>query len=301
MNDSTSDFLFELGTEELPSGSLCSMVTALEQEIVAGLAGKGLGHGEVRRFATPRRLAVTIKDVALEADDETIEVAGPPLASAKTESGEWTPAALGFAKKQGVSAEDLIEIDDPKGPRLGLRRIQKGAVAASVLPDIISAAVAAIPVAKRMRWGRERHEFLRPVQWLVALLGEEVLPVSLFGLNSDNRSRGHRFHHAEPVVITNPHGYEQALSAAFVIADFDAAEQMLKSFIQKGNEGRGIVAPRLVVGIPSGVTGVERRAVREAGLAGAREVHLIDEPVAAAIGAGLPVTEPVGTMIVDIG
>ena len=86
-----------------------------------------------------------------------------------------------------------------------------------------------------------------------------------------------------------------------VIADFDAAEQMLKTFIQKGNEGRGIVAPRLVVGIPSGVTGVERRAVREAGLAGAREVHLIDEPVAAAIGAGLPVTEPVGTMIVDIG
>ena len=86
-----------------------------------------------------------------------------------------------------------------------------------------------------------------------------------------------------------------------VIADFDAAEQMLKTFITKGNEGRGIMDPRLVVGLPSGVTGVERRAVREAGMAGAREVHLIDEPVAAAIGAGLPVTEPVGTMIVDIG
>ena len=86
-----------------------------------------------------------------------------------------------------------------------------------------------------------------------------------------------------------------------VIADFDAAEQMLKTFIQKSNEGRGIIAPRLVIGIPSGVTGVERRAVREAGLAGAREVYLIDEPVAAAIGASLPVTEPIGTMIVDIG
>ena len=86
-----------------------------------------------------------------------------------------------------------------------------------------------------------------------------------------------------------------------VIADFDAAEQMIKYFIQKGNEGRGMVAPRLVIGIPSGVTGVERRAVREAGLGGAREVHLVDEPVAAAIGAGLPVTEPVGSMIVDIG
>ena len=86
-----------------------------------------------------------------------------------------------------------------------------------------------------------------------------------------------------------------------VIADFDAAEQMIKTFIQKCNEGRGILAPRIVIGIPSGVTSVERRAVREAGLAGAREVHLIDEPVAAAIGASLPVTEPIGTMIVDIG
>ena len=86
-----------------------------------------------------------------------------------------------------------------------------------------------------------------------------------------------------------------------VIADFDAAEKMIQTFIEKCNEGKGLLAPRIVIGIPSGITSVERRAVREAGLAGAREVYLIDEPVAAAIGASLPVTEPVGTMIVDIG
>ena len=86
-----------------------------------------------------------------------------------------------------------------------------------------------------------------------------------------------------------------------VIADFDAAEKMIQTLIQKCNGGRGILAPRIVIGIPSGITSVERRAVREAGLAGAREVYLIDEPVAAAIGASLPVTEPIGTMIVDIG
>ncbi|MYG38096.1 MAG: rod shape-determining protein [Synechococcus sp. SB0676_bin_10] len=86
-----------------------------------------------------------------------------------------------------------------------------------------------------------------------------------------------------------------------VIADFDASGLMIISFIEKGNEGRRMMAPRLVIGIPSGVTGVERRALRDAALVGAREVHLIDEPMAAAIGAGLPVVEPVGTMIVDIG
>ena len=83
-----------------------------------------------------------------------------------------------------------------------------------------------------------------------------------------------------------------------VIADFDAVEKMIQTFIEKCNEGKGL-APRIVIGIPSGITSVERRAVREAGLAGAREVYLIDEPVAAAIEP--PVTEPVGTMIVDIG
>jgi rod shape-determining protein MreB and related proteins len=87
-----------------------------------------------------------------------------------------------------------------------------------------------------------------------------------------------------------------------VIADFDTAEIMLKHFITKVNEGKNLVSPRVVIGIPSGVTGVERRAVKEAAMqAGAREVHLIDEPVAAAIGAGLPVADPTGNMIVDIG
>jgi len=87
-----------------------------------------------------------------------------------------------------------------------------------------------------------------------------------------------------------------------VIADFDTAELMLKHFIARVNEGRTLVAPRIVIGIPSGVTGVERRAVMDAASqAGARDVYLIDEPVAAAIGAGLPVAEPTGNMIIDIG
>jgi rod shape-determining protein MreB and related proteins len=87
-----------------------------------------------------------------------------------------------------------------------------------------------------------------------------------------------------------------------VIADFDTAELMLKHFIQRVHEGKALVSPRIVIGIPSGVTGVERRAVMEAASqAGAREVYLIDEPVAAAIGAGLPVAEPTGNMIIDIG
>jgi glycyl-tRNA synthetase beta chain len=232
MNQETADFLFELGTEELPAGALKSMVAALEQHIVAGLLEKGLAHGEVRRFATPRRLAVVVTEVMTQAQDERVQVAGPPLASAKNEAGEWSPAALGFAKKQEVAPEELIEIDDPKGPRLGLLRVEKGAHAIDVLPEIIANAVAAIPISKRMRWGRERHEFLRPVQWLVALLGDRVLPVELFGLSSARESRGHRFHHTEPVVISAANEYERELQAAFVIADFDARQNLIREQVQ---------------------------------------------------------------------
>lgn len=232
MNQETADFLFELGTEELPAGALKSMVTALEQHIVAGLLEKGLAHGEVRRFATPRRLAVVVTEVVTQAQDERVQVAGPPLASAKNEAGEWSPAALGFAKKQGVAPEELIEINDPKGPRLGLLRVEKGAQAIDVLPEIIANAVAAIPISKRMRWGRERHEFLRPVQWLVALLGDRVLPLELFGLSSARESRGHRFHHTEPVVISAASEYERELHAAFVIADFDARQNLIREQVQ---------------------------------------------------------------------
>jgi len=232
MNQETADFLFELGTEELPAGALQSMVAALEQHIVAGLSEKGLTHGEVHRFATPRRLAVVVTKLVTEAQDERVQVAGPPMASAKNEAGQWSPAALGFAKKQGVAPEELIEINDPKGPRLGLLRVKKGAHAVDVLPEIITDAVAAIPVSKRMRWGRERHEFLRPVQWLVALLGDRVLPVELFGLSSARESRGHRFHHTEPVIISAASEYERELHAAFVVADFEARQSLIREQVQ---------------------------------------------------------------------
>ena len=111
---STETLLVELGTEELPPTALKSLGLAFRDGIVAGLASRELEHGEVRWFATPRRLAVQIGDVQVRGADKHVELLGPPADRAKDDAGNWTPAAAGFARKQGVEPEELKEIDTPE-------------------------------------------------------------------------------------------------------------------------------------------------------------------------------------------
>ena len=225
---SADTVLFELGTEELPAGEYVVMANALCAGICDGLKTHSLSHGEAKVLATPRRLTVIVSDVATNAADTKQEVLGPPITAAKTKDGEWSPAAIGFAKKQGVAVDTLDTIATDKGDRLGLVRRVTGAVCAEVLPEVVSHAVAQIPVSKRMRWGRERHEFLRPVQWLMLLLGNESLDISLFGLNSGRITRGHRFHGKSEITIPNPDVYQEMLRDEYVIADHEERKAMIR-------------------------------------------------------------------------
>lgn len=246
---SCADFLFELGTEELPAGQLTTMAEALCDTLSKSLTDKGLQFESSRWFATPRRLAVSIKGLTRTAPAVAREILGPPVASAKDNEGNWTPAAQGFARKQGVTADALIPIDTDKGPRLGLRITEAGAIAKDVLPELVSLAVAAIPVSKRMRWGRRRDEFLRPVQWLVLLLGDEVLPLSLYNCEADRITWGHRFHQRAPVSLENAGSYEKSLLEAKVIADFGVREARIQAQVEALAEAIGahaIVDPALL-------------------------------------------------------
>lgn len=225
---STTQLLFELGTEELPAGQLVTMADALNNGICAGLRQRGLAYESAHWFATPRRLAVLVDGLSTQAPDSEQQVLGPPAANARDSEGNWTPAAQGFAKKQGIEPDALEIIDTDKGPRLGLNKVERGAHAADVVAEIIADAVAAIPVSKRMRWGRSRHEFLRPVQWLVALLDDQIVPLSLFGLESGRDSRGHRFHHSGTVTLTKAGEYSEAMSRAHVMADFQYRREVIR-------------------------------------------------------------------------
>ena len=229
---STDTVLFELGTEELPAGEYVVMAEALCAGICSGLQSHSLSHGEAKVLATPRRLTVIVSDVATNAADTEQEILGPPIAAAKTKEGEWSPAAIGFAKKQGVAVEMLDTIATDKGDRLGLVKRVTGAVCAEVLPEIVTHAVAQIPVSKRMRWGRERHEFLRPVQWLMLLFGDESLELSLFGLSSGRVTRGHRFHGKSEITIPNPNCYQEMLRDEYVIADHHERKALIRKQVE---------------------------------------------------------------------
>ncbi len=218
----TKDFLFELGTEELPPKSLCKLSQALGREIEIGLEKAALSHGGVSLYAAPRRLAVWVRNLQTQQADQENLRKGPAKKAAFDAEGNPTKALMGFAKSCGVEVADLEKIDTPKGVWMGVTLTQKGVAATELLPDILQTALDRLPIPKRMRWGASDVEFLRPVHWVVALLGDEVVPATLYNIESGNRSRGHRFHRPEPITITTPADYANLLeSEGMVMADSD--------------------------------------------------------------------------------
>ncbi|KZX58125.1 glycine--tRNA ligase subunit beta [Halioglobus sp. HI00S01] len=228
----TETLLIELGTEELPPKALKSLGLAFRDGIVMGLAQRELEHGEVQWFASPRRLAVMIDRVQTKGADKDIELLGPPADRAKDADGNWTPAAAGFARKQCVEPEALAEIDTPKGVRLGLRKTEAGIETSLCLNDIINESIAALPIPKRMRWGASRVEFVRPVHWIVAMLGDNADHGEVLGLPTGNVTRGHRFHSSGDITLARPEDYVDTLKAAYVVANFDERQQMIRDQVE---------------------------------------------------------------------
>ena len=228
----TENLLVELGTEELPPKALKSLGLAFRDGIVQGLQQRELGFGEVRWFASPRRLAVLVSQVQLKAPDQDVQVLGPPVDRARDESGNWTPAASGFAKKQGIEPDQLQTIDTPKGARLGLRSTVPGVNTSDCVNDIIQASLQNLPIPKRMRWGASRIEFVRPVHWVVAMLGQDCDHGEILGLATGNTTRGHRFHSSGSITLDRPEDYESALAEAHVVACFEQRQQMIRDQVK---------------------------------------------------------------------
>ncbi len=213
-----AELFVELGCEELPAGEVMPALEALKQGIVDRLAAARLVHGAVRTWATPRRLVVAIDQVPPQQADRTVEVAGPPVKAA-FKDGKPTPAAQGFAKGQGVAVEDLITKSTPKGDYLYALVREVGRPTADLLPAMIAEAIAAIPFKKSMRWGTGEVAFSRPLAWLVALLGDQVLPVSYAGITASNQSRGHRFLAPESFEIRSASEWVAEMEKRHVVAD----------------------------------------------------------------------------------
>jgi glycyl-tRNA synthetase beta chain len=238
--------LIELGTEELPPKALDELANAFRDGVAAGLSKRGIAHTahSVRALHSPRRLAVWIEDVALQQPEQKLERRGPAANAAFDASGTPTKALIGFAHSCGVTVEQLEKIDTDKGAWFVHRAVKPGEATAALLPQIIEEALKALPIPKPMRWSDLDYQFVRPAHWLVILLGGEVVPAEILGLKSDRMSRGHRFHHPEPVWISNANDYIDALRAAKVLVNPAERANRVIAEVQRVAEASGGV-PRL--------------------------------------------------------
>jgi glycyl-tRNA synthetase beta chain len=223
------DLLFELQTEELPPRTLASLSTALTEGFAKGLDAAGVVHGRARGFATPRRLAVLVSGCAGATPDRTVERRGPPVSNAFDASGTPTKGALAFAHNCGVEVTQLERLTTEKGAWLVYRGLERGTATAALLPGLIDQAIAALPIARRMRWGARSALFVRPVHSVVLLLGDDVVPATVLGLETGRTTRGHRFHAPKPIVLKSARSYEKRLASAKVIADFDKRRETVRA------------------------------------------------------------------------
>lgn len=239
----SADILFEIGTEELPPKALKGLAEALHQVFLDGLDKAELAHGQAEIFATPRRLALLIRDCARQQPDRKVEKRGPALQAAYDSSGSPSKAAEGFARSCGVNFNDLTRVQTDKGECLAYVFVEQGKRAVDLLPGIAESALNKLPIPKRMRWGSSEVQFVRPVHWLLFLHGTEVVPCTLLDISSCNLTYGHRFHHPNAIVIESPQEYVTKLShRGHVIPNFDDRRDRIRDLVAQAAQSLGGIA-----------------------------------------------------------
>ncbi len=238
-----NDLLLEIGTEELPPKALKQLSAAFTAGMVDGLKKAGFEIKTVESFASPRRLAVLIKNIAASQPDRKVERKGPALKAAFDGAGNPTRAVLGFARSCGVEVDQLEQQKTEKGTWLVFKAVEKGRALSALIEDIANQALAKLPIPKRMRWGDKTAEFVRPVHWIVLMYGSDVIDAEILGVKSANQTQGHRFHTKAAVTLAQASDYKvQLRTEGFVLADFNERQQNIKHQVVAAAEKLGGVA-----------------------------------------------------------
>ncbi|MFO0597471.1 MAG: glycine--tRNA ligase subunit beta [Myxococcaceae bacterium] len=235
-----AELLFELGSEELPARFVIPALDDIEKNFTEQCAALNIKHGAVKRFGTPRRLAILVSGLSEKTDDVKKEVQGPSVKAAFEADGK-TPRvpATKFAESVGLKVEQLKRVTTPKGEYLAATVEEKGKRVFELLPQVLDACTRKINFAKQMRWGDVEQTFGRPLQWIVALLGSEVVPVTFSDVKSGRVTRGHRFLAPQPISLASPAEYELALEKAHVVADLDKRRKLMLERIGKAAADAG--------------------------------------------------------------
>lgn len=246
----SADFLFELGTEELPPKTLKTLMTALRDSVAAGLKAQDLAFETIAAYASPRRLAVKVDALAEQTPIREVINWGPPARIAFDDAGQPTKAAQAFAHKNGLAVEDLTTENDGKADKLVARTQAGGQATTDLLGGIMEQALTQLPIAKRMRWGNSRAEFVRPAHWLVMLYGDEIVDAELLGLRANRCTRGHRFHYNRELHLNQPGDYLIKLKdPGYVLADMDERRELIRAQVEAEADkagGRAVIDEELL-------------------------------------------------------
>jgi len=243
------DLLLEIGTEEIPARFIPGALDALKGLAKERFQQSRLQYREIETAGTPRRLALLIFGISPFQSDKTENIMGPPKQAAFSEDGRPNKVALGFSKAKGVGVEELEFIETPKGVYLGIKKIIKGLPAAVVLSELLPQLILDLPFPKFMRWGSSSFRFARPIHWIVALLGDRVIPFSLEGISSGHRTFGHRFMAPEAISLKGAGDYVSQLRQAQVIVDPKEREDLLQKSVETlagQAQGRVLADPELL-------------------------------------------------------
>ena len=236
-------FLVEIGTEELPPKALRSLAEAFAANFTAELDAAGLAHGDVQWFAAPRRLALKVANLSAAQPDREVEKRGPAIAAAFDANGAATKAAEGWARGCGITVDQAERLKTDKGEWLLYRAKVTGERTQNLLPAMISTSLAKLPIPKLMRWGDSDVHFVRPVHTVTLLLGDELIPATILGIESARTIRGHRFMGEAEFTIDSADQYPQILrERGKVMADFEERKATIKADAEEAARKIGGVA-----------------------------------------------------------
>ena len=224
----TKELLLEIGTEEIPSGLLSEAIGNLASLARQSLEENRLSFGEIRTLGTPRRLVLLVQDLEEAQQPLSRQIVGPSARAAFDGEGKPTPAALGFARSQGIPWESLTVKTLERGDYVVATFEEAALSTAEILPSLLPKIIASLPLPKSMRWGEGNLRFLRPIRWLLALYGNQVIPFEMDGVASTDQTHGHRFLSPQPVRVRSFSDYETKLKEKFVIVDPVARQQMIQ-------------------------------------------------------------------------
>ena len=226
-------FYLEIGCEEIPAGYIAPALEAMAMEMVRFLTENRIQHGTPFTTGTPRRLVLVVPEVAKDQEACSLEIIGPPRQVAYDENGRPTKAAEGFARGQGVRLEDIRIKETPRGDYLCIVKEEAGQPSKALLERTLPEFISRIPFPKSMRWGSLSVTFARPMHWIVALLGKEILHFAYGDVQSGDRSLGHRFMSPSWVQVTDYDSHRENLQKHFVVVAMEERKRLIRDGIQE--------------------------------------------------------------------